>query len=731
MPNRTVAALAALMVTLVAAHAPAQDQFPSLFLTQRDVKAMREAQGRYPLFDATLDRARRRVDAALAVPIDVPVPKDAGGYTHERHKQNYTEMHLAGILYAVTGEARYAEFVKNMLLAYSKLYPTLGKHPAAAGEASGRLFWQTLNETVWLVHATQAYDCVRSTLSDSERKAIEEKIFRPMANFFAVERVHELDRIHNHGTWTCTAVGMTGYILRDRDLVDMALRGSERKGEGGFLKQLELLFSPDGFYTEGPYYVRYALLPFYTFAQVIENNQPELGIFEFRNKILQKALGSALQLTYTNGAFIPLNDALKEKSYLSPEIVVALDIAFDRYGKDPGLLPIAKRQNAVLLNAAGAAVAKSLAQDSVPAHFPYASVEYTDGPDGSHGGIGILRSGPFDDQSLVLMKYTGHGLSHGHYDKLAVLYYDQGQEILQDYGSARFINVEPKYGGRYLPENRSFAMQTISHNTVTVDGRSHFGGKEEVSERFFGERIFFDASDPRLQVMSARVDSTYDGVVMRRTVALVTDERFSRPVVIDVFRVESEQAHTYDLPFYYLGHLINWNVPTTAHADLRKPLGSANGYQHLWNEAEGKTDSSVQVSWIAGNRYYSVTSAAEPGTEVFFVRIGANDPKFNLRTEPGFILRRRAESTVFASVLEPHGKWDGINEFSEDARPAVSAVRVLAADSSATVVKITGKGSLSWTLLVAEGPAGPSDRHEIVIGGTVYSWTGPIALQRN
>ena len=550
MRTRTMTVFAALMAALLDIPALAQEKYPTLFLTQRDVKAMKEARGHVPLFDASLENARRRVDPVLSLPIDVPFPKDAGGYTHERHKQNYTEMYLAGILYAVSGDQRYGDFVRRMLLSYSELYPKLGKHPAAAGEAAGRLFWQTLNETVWLVHATQAYDCVRSSLSDNDRKTIEDKVFRPMANFFAVERIHELDRIHNHGTWTCTAVGMAGYVLKDKNLVEMALRGSEKKGEGGFLKQLELLFSPDGFYTEGPYYVRYALLPFYTFAQVIENNQPELTIFEFRDRILQKALSSALQLTYTNGAFIPFNDALKEKSYLSPEIVVALDIAFDRYGNDPGLLPIAKQQNTVLLNASGVAVAKALSQGSVPAQFPYASVEYTDGPDGSHGGVGVLRSGPFDDQSLVLMKYAGHGLSHGHYDKLSMLYYDQGREILQDYGSARFINVEPKYGGRYLPENKSYAMQTIAHNTVTVDGRSQFEGKEEISERFSGKRSFFDASDARFQVMSAHVDSTSRGVSMRRTIALVTDERFSKPVVIDVFRVESDSTHTYDLPFY-------------------------------------------------------------------------------------------------------------------------------------------------------------------------------------
>ncbi len=41
-------------------------------------------------------------------------------------------------------------------------------------------------------------------------------------------------------------------------------------------------------------------------------------------------------------------------------------------------------------------------------------------------------------------------LSHGHYDALNVLLFDKGNEILQDYGAARFLNVEQKDGGSYL-----------------------------------------------------------------------------------------------------------------------------------------------------------------------------------------------------------------------------------------------------------------------------------------
>ena len=121
---------------------------------------------------------------------------------------------------------------------------------------------------------------------------------------------------------------MIGYAMRDSELVEMALRGTKRDGDGGFLRQLDLLFSPDGYYMEGPYYLRYALMPFYLFAEAVERHQPELGIYERRGRILKKALYSALRTAYPNGAFPPINDASRSMGITAPEIVLALNLAW-------------------------------------------------------------------------------------------------------------------------------------------------------------------------------------------------------------------------------------------------------------------------------------------------------------------------------------------------------------------------------------------------------------------
>ncbi len=698
---------------------------PCLVITREDARVMKEHIGVYPLFDRSFAEARATVDSAIGHPLNVPLPQDAGGPTHEQHKKNYSDMQTAGVLFAVTGEERYAKFVRDMLLLYARMYPTLRTHPMAVSESSsGRLFWQTLNETVWLAHVAQAYDCVRDWMSPEDRDIIEHGVRQPMAHFLVVDRRQDLDRIHNHGTWTAAAVGMLGYTLRDRELVDKALYGSWKDRTGGFFRQMDLLFSPDGYYVEGPYYARYALMPFILFALSVDHNQPGLGIFAYRDSILKKAVFSVLQLTNTNGEFFPFNDALKGMSYRGRELVLAVDVAFGRLGADSGLLPVAARQGRVILAADGIAVARALSS-SPGTEFPYRSVELRDGPGGDRGAIGVLRSA---EGSTLVMKYGSQGMGHGHFDRLTFLYYDQGREVVQDYGAARWINVETKFGGRYLPENATWAKQTIAHNTVTVDGVSQYGEDMGLGEQYPGRRGFFSAADTTFQVMSGCADEIAAGVGLRRTMAIVRDSRLPHPVVLDVVRVLSAEQHQYDLPLYYRGDLMCTSVPTKAFDRQRGALGTHYGYQHLWLEAEGNAADGVQVTWLNGGRYYTVTSAGDTLSSVFFTRVGAGDPDFNLRNEPGFMLRRIGTSVVFASVVEPHGVFDPVEEISANAKPTIQSVRVLAHTKEGAVVEIRGKGSLHWLLKVGEG--GSSARHTISISGKTYQWTGPAVLER-
>ena len=699
-------------------------------LTKKEVRIIRRDLEKYPLFIKTYSKVKQQIDEAIKQPIEVPVPIDAAGNTHERHKQNAINMQQAGMLYQITQDEKYAKYVRDLFLLYADLYPTLKKHPAATSNSPGRLFWQSLNEYVWAVNTTQAYDCIYEYLNATERKKIEENIFRIMAEFFSVEHAKILDLIHNHGTWSCAAVGMIGMALNDKDLIEKSLYGTKKDKKGGFLKQLETLFSPDGFYTEGNYYARYALMPFYAYANALNNHMPELKIFNYHDSILKKGLYTALQMTYVNGEFIPINDAAKGKDYLSPEMISTIDIAYNQYGKDDTLLGIADKQKSVVLGEAGLLVAQSLSQKKEFPKFKYISAEYSDGAKGNEGGVGVLRFGKPEDQSLVLMKYTGHGLSHGHYDKLSMLYYDNGLEVLQDYGFARFVNIEPKYGGRYLPENKSFAMQTVAHNTVTVDEKSDFDGKESVSEKYHSNKHFFDCKNSDFQIMSAKDTNAYKGVKMQRTVALLNDKLFVQPLVIDIFKVNSNEEHQYDMPYYYMGHFLKTNINYTPYTIEKKILNKNNGYQHLWLEAEGKgnDDGIFHFSWMMPKRYYTLTCSADSNTKILFTRIGGSDPNFNLRNEPAVMFRYKGKSNVFANVIEPHGSFDLVTENSIDSEGKIKSVKVIGSNDEATVIEINTNKNVGWILMITNQESSNNSKHSIEFSNKKFEWTGNYSL---
>ncbi len=708
----------------------AQSTPPHLVLMGKEVTAIHKDWASYPVFKKSFLEAKEKIDAVIGKSIDVPVPKDAAGYTHERHKQNYTEMYLAGFLYQVTGEQKYAEFVKKMLLKYADLYPTLKQHPEAASSSPGRLFWQSLNEYNWLIYTSQAYDCVRGTFTSSEQKLIENNVFRNMAEYFAVERVEELDLIHNHGTYSVTAVGLAGFLLNDKDLIDKALFGSHKDTTAGFIAQMKTLISPDGYYTEGAYYARYELLPVFVLAKAINNNIPSMKIFEFRDSIFKKLVYATLQQTTVSGKFLPLNDGVKEKNYLSPEIMAALDIVYDVYGGDKSLLDIAKKQNKVMLSGAGLKVAKALAETKNIPELDRVSVNYSDGAKGDEGGLSIVRTGKGIDESMLVYKYTAHGLSHGHYDKLSYSYYDNGDEIIRDYGSARYVNVDQKWGGRYLPENKSFAMQTVAHNTLVVDEKSQFGGKISISEKNHPDAYFFSIDNPKFQVTSAKFVDPTNPVKIQRTLALVKIEEIVKPVVIDVIRAESDKIHTYDIPFYYAGDFISTTVKYTANDKLLKPLGKDNGYQHLWNTGAGAVDSTLQVTWLKGDRFYSLTASADSSTNLIFVRAGASDSKFNLRNDPAFIIRNKEKSFVTASVVEPHGKYDSVNEFTQDSYPQIQSVKVLKDGADFTAVKIQGKSGIHYILIISNNDSSFKSMHNLMLNGTSYKWIGQVYFEK-
>ena len=677
------------------------------------------------LYDAAFAQMKSRIDAQLDQPLIVPVPKDAGGgYTHEQHKRNAKAIFEAGLLFEASGEARYADHLIRYLDEYAGMYSDLPLHPKQKEQTPGRLFWQSLNEAWWLVHAAQGYDKIRASLDDETKTRVEDGLFHPMVEFLSVGQPQTFDKIHNHGTWATAAVGLTGYALDREDYVEKALLGLDLSGEGGFLRQLNVLFSPDGYYNEGPYYQRYALMPFVLFAQAIQENEPERDIFGQRDEILKKAIYTTIQQNY-GGLFFPINDAIKDKDIATTELLHGVSIAYDLTG-DVSLLSIAEAQNRVVPTQAGRAVSKAInAGKSKP--FDYRSMRLADGATGKNGALDILRESNDPDGMAVVIKNTSQGLGHGHFDKMGLLVFDRGYEILRDYGASRFLNIEAKYGGHYLPENNLYAKQTIAHNALVVDQTSHFNGKTEEGNKHAPILGPFVIGED-ISATSATMDTAYPGVTLQRSVALVRHAALEAPILIDVVKAKGEGLHDYDLPYHYNGQIIETNYEIDADTTSRKPLGSDNGYQYLWQVGEAELpNAQAQTTLLLDRRFYTLTTALPLGSHLTLAELGANDPNFSLRREPALIYSGpRSKSFAAVTVFEPHGEYNPTDEYTLASRSQVKHVSHISGETT-DYIEIELKSGESLSIGLSTN-ASTDAKNQIDVKGQAMSWTGPYAF---
>ena len=713
------------------------------------VRAVGSGEDVPPLFGKTLRAVRGRVDAWMADGVLVPTPEDmAGGYSHEVHKRNFLMALPASQVYQLTGEAAYLEFLRKLLLTYAERFPTFEGHPSTKSYAPGKLFWQALNDANWLVYFSQAYAGIKADLSAADREAIESRVLRPYAEYISMGSPQFFNRVHNHSAWGNAAVGLLALALDDDALLQRALYGLPEEvlaqagtdndggriqaadGAAGFYAQLDNAFSPDGYYAEGPYYQRYAMSPFMMFARALKDCRPELDIFGYRDSVLVKATAGLLQLTNDNGEFYPLNDAQKGMSFRSRELVFAVDAVYELGIDDPLYVHTARTQGEVTLSRGGYEIAKAVeALDSEPV-LPR-SREWHDGVDGQGGGLATLRGPATDAGSLnAVFKYGTQGMGHGHFDRLSYALYEGSREVLQDYGAARWVNIDQKGGGRYLPENQTWAKQTLAHNTVVVDRASHFGGSTQAAEDHPGQRHAFADVPGEYTLASAKETHAYAGVELHRTLLMLHDETFAQPIWVDILRTSSETTHATDLPFHFASQLLEQSTELSAVNAGFPTLGTDAGYQHAFLEASGRVDSThFAVTWLTDNRFYTAVSVAAPSDSLLFARVGANDPDFNLRRDAFYLHRRPAAARhTYFTILAAHGSYSPVTEIPLGPyAPAMTPTVLL--DTPAYGVYDIRVGDAHWTLAISNADAAVAKTHRVALpDGETLTWTGPFLL---
>ncbi|RYD88609.1 MAG: heparinase, partial [Sphingobacteriales bacterium] len=279
-----------------------------------------------------------------------------------------------------------------------------------------------------------------------------------------------------------------------------------------------------------------------------------------------------------------------------------------------------------------------------------------------------------------------------------------------------------------LKENDSYAQQSVAHNTVIVDETSHYGGQWKKGEEHSPELVFSDITNPeKVQIVSAKENNAYAGVGMQRTVAMVGADM---PFIIDVYSLRSAQKHNYDLNFMYGGHIIETDFKYDAALTSLTPLGTKNGYQHVWKVAEGTGNNGIsKFTWLNDKKFYSIATLTTEATKLAVTKVGANDPDFNLRAENGYMARVQDKGNyTFVSIIEPHGSFDPRLELVQDSHSRVQDIKLLVEDEKYTAVSVSFREGKTYLLMFANAPSDAKTSHKLTIGGQNYTWKGNYQL---
>ncbi len=214
-------------------------------------------------------------------------------------------------------------------------------------------------------------------------------------------------------------------------------------------------------------------------------------------------------------------------------------------------------------------------------------------------------------------------------------------------------------------------------------------------------------------------------------VAWGEEETYGKPFVFDILRVNSQKPAKYDLPLHYLGQPIQFGFDYQATETL-EPLGTANGYQHIFLEGKGqfRKKSNATFSWMHQNHFYTLTTIVSQNEQFLLGRLGANDPQYNLRRDPVIIHRKeKTKDALFVSIMEPHGSYSPVTEMAKNAKSNIEHIEVIYNNKDYIGVQIKGKNWLDKIFILANTENDKSKKHRLTINGKLYEWVGPYTYQ--
>lgn len=458
------------------------------------------------------------------------------------HGHNQVFLRNCTLLFIITGDQRYLEHIRSLLLAYAERYPQyrLHGHNMKYNDPwyGGRMFCQTLGEANWVVEVAPAYLEALPIMTTGDARKIEDGLFRP--------QVETILRNQTHGNWQVwhnAGVATVAIALGDDELLDIALNDPDH----GYHAMMEKGVTADGWwYERSPGYHFYPLHAMICTAEAVRCR----GIDLYQDDLRALFVGP-LNSVYSDLTFPAHNDGWHGVSLVSNAYLY--EVAALRFG-DGEFRDLLSRCYRGTGRSSWTALLNGEEIRPDPAPLRLESCVYED------TGVAYLRSA----SRTVVLKFGPHGGGHGHPDKLSISVHDGTKEIIPDLGT-------PGYG---VPDHARWYRKSLAHSTVVVDGKD-----QNETE---GNLVRFKATEDGGEVI-AECTGAYNGVTMRRSLSL------SGKVLTDTFVCDATAPHTYD---YVLILSEPVNVPKDA---TSADLPDAGGYDRIQNPRQWKSEGNERL----------------------------------------------------------------------------------------------------------------------------------------
>jgi hypothetical protein len=623
---------------------------PCTLWDKEDVEHYKKMLGENKELKEQFDGLKKSLDVRITQPINVPQGiKDAkGNWTHLSdaktdpvtnslygavHNQLCLDVANLGLMWQLTGDNKYADFAKKILLAYADAYPTygIGARPGFS-HAPSIIFDQVLGDAIWFVPLARGYDFIHdyTGITADERKHIEDGFIKPEAQWI-VKNHSMMEASTNWSAIGTCAVLTAGYATEDQDLINTALygiNGTADKPTGGLYDRhfSGKAIQPDGLWVEGAMgYQFMALQALVMDAETLWHHN--IDMYRYRDGALKHLFDSPIQYSYPDLTSPAMHDSGRDSIVGTDSFLY--EYAYRRY-QDPAYVPILNQIGHHLdthYQQFPVSVLYDRDRDTKGTPPEWKSVNFFD------VGYGILRLTTPQGTNSVLLAYGPEG-SHSHPDELS----------LDIYALNDVLEMVPGTAWYELPIYHHWYHTTFAHPTMTIDEKdqqSSFDGKPAHSTQ-----LVYGSADT-MGIERASNNEAYPGVILDRSIFVTPN------YVGDLFGGFAQLPRKMDMVYHIRGKftsdlpLESWSFPAPV----------SYGYDELTN---------VQHTAAPTDKPWAATLVRKDGAIAHVVAAGGTpteviegDGHYGLETPPTIVERRMTNATIYGNAIDISGEKDG------------------------------------------------------------------------